>query len=374
MKATFRTCPHCQARNKPTWEFCARCGEALEIDLAELESDNAEAGEAAFDDEAEPRPASGGNPLRDLVVLAALLVAGIASYQWWRGGAPAVPVATGFVTAATLPSRNVTPVNAVVAPAGEEAFAQGRALLARGDAAGALPLLAQAVQLSPDVATYRGLYGDALIATGAVDEGLGQYDAAVRLDPVNSTLALAYARALNRADRLDEAVSAYEGALALRPGDQLLQRELSDLYARRGQTDRALALAGQAAASTNDLVAKQQLGRAQEAAGDMDGAEATYRGILSQMPQAHLTRGLLAEVLFKQGKQQEALSVFRDGLQRDGSAALLQRGLGSMLERTGHPAEAAAAYREYARLWPEAKDSAQLQQRAGLLEQSVATP
>ena len=92
------------------------------------------------------------------------------------------------------------------------------------------------------------------------------------------------------------------------------------------------------------------------------------------MPQANLTRGLLAEVLYKQGKHDEALAVFREGLQANGSAALLHRGLGSLLERTGHRAEAATAYREYARLWPEAKDAAQLQRRAGLLEESVATP
>lgn len=378
MKVTFRTCPHCQARNKPTWEFCARCGESLEIDPAEIEADNADDGEpypALADDEVEPVPDSGGgNLLRDLVVMGAVVVGGIASYQWWRGGPPAVPVAAGFVTAATLPTATAVPARVLVEPAGQESFAEGRALLARGDAAAAVPLLARAVELSPENAAYRGMYGDALIASGAVDEGLGQYDAAVRLDPVNSTLADAFARALNRAERLEEAASAYEGALALRPGDQGLARELADVYARRGQTDRALALASQAASRTNDLVVQQQFARAQEAAGDMDGAADTYRGILARMPQAHLSRGLLAEVLFKQGKPQEALALFRDGLQVDGSAPLLHRGLGSLLERTGHPAEAAAAYREYARLSPTAKDSAQLEQRAGLLEKSIATP
>ena len=375
MKATFRTCSQCQARNKPTWEFCARCGESLEIDPAEIEADNAAEEDAATfaDEEAEPVAASSGNLLRDLVVLAAVVVGGIASYQWWRG-APSVPVATGFVTAATLPPRTVHAVRAVPGPAGEESFAQGRALLARGDAAGAVPLLARAVELSPESAAYRGLYADALIASGAVDEGLGQYDAAVRLDPVNSTLAVAFARALLRAERLEEAVTAYEGALALRPRDHGLLRELADLHARRGQSDRALAVASQAAAGTNDLVVQQQLGRAQEASGDLDGAVVTYRGVLARMPQANLTRGLLAEVLYKQGKHDEALAVFREGLQANGSAALLHRGLGSLLERTGHRAEAATAYREYARLWPEAKDAAQLQRRAGLLEESVATP
>src|SRR6266571_577996 len=30
MNADFRVCPECGSRNKPKWEFCARCGESLQ--------------------------------------------------------------------------------------------------------------------------------------------------------------------------------------------------------------------------------------------------------------------------------------------------------------------------------------------------------
>src|SRR2546426_10614839 len=30
MKGDFRVCPACSTRNKPKWEFCARCGESLQ--------------------------------------------------------------------------------------------------------------------------------------------------------------------------------------------------------------------------------------------------------------------------------------------------------------------------------------------------------
>jgi tetratricopeptide (TPR) repeat protein len=376
MKATFRTCPQCQARNKLTWEFCARCGESLEFDQAELEADNAES-ETSFaeeyDEEAEAPPASGSTLLRDVVVLAGLVVGAMVSWEWFRSGPTASAVASGFVTAATLPVRSA-PVAAVVDPrAGEDDFEQGRALLSRGDAAGALPLLARAVELAPENASYRSVYADALIATGAVTEGLAQYESAARIDPANSAVASAFARALYRAERYAEAVSAYEAAVALSPNDRTLQRELSDLYSRTGQADRSLALATQAAAGSNDLVVEQQLGRAQEAAGNLEEAAATYRRILTRMPEAHLTRGLLAEIAFKQGKPDEALAIFREGLAVNASAPLLHRGLGSLLERSGRTAEAAAAYREYARLSPTAPDSASLQERAGLLEQSLST-
>jgi predicted RNA polymerase sigma factor len=66
----------------------------------------------------------------------------------------------------------------------------------------------------------------------------------------------------------------------------------------------------------------------------------------------------------------------RAGLERKADAPLLQRALGSLLERTGHPAEAAAAYREYARLAPRAPDATQIRERASVLESPApaATP
>jgi Flp pilus assembly protein TadD len=93
------------------------------------------------------------------------------------------------------------------------------------------------------------------------------------------------------------------------------------------------------------------------------------------MPHAHVTRGLLAETLFKQGQADQAIALFRAGLELNPSAALLHRGLASLLDRTGRPAEAAAAYREYARLSSSAPDAAALEQRAAWLEQrQTATP
>ena len=63
--------------------------------------------------------------------------------------------------------------------------------------------------------------------------------------------------------------------------------------------------------------------------------------------------------------------MLQEGLQRAPNAPLLQRGLGSVLERSGRPAEAAAAYREYARLAPSAPDAADISARAARLEASA---
>jgi predicted Zn-dependent protease len=81
-----------------------------------------------------------------------------------------------------------------------------------------------------------------------------------------------------------------------------------------------------------------------------------------------VTRGLLAESLLEDGKKDEALAVLQEGLKATPSAPLLQRQAGSVLERSGRPAEAAAAYRAYARLAPNAPDAKEIAARAARLE------
>ena len=112
----------------------------------------------------------------------------------------------------------------------------------------------------------------------------------------------------------------------------------------------------------------QQLAYTTEKTGDRERAISTYRDVLNAEPKADVARGLLAESLLAAGRSNEALSMLQEGLQRTPDAPLLQRGLGSLLERSGRQAEAAAAYREYTRLAPSAPDAADIAARAARLE------
>ena len=96
--------------------------------------------------------------------------------------------------------------------------------------------------------------------------------------------------------------------------------------------------------------------------------------MLAQTPGESTARGLLAEVLLKDGKGDEAVAVLREGVAATSPAPVLHRALGSMLERTGKPAQAAAAYREYVRLAPNGDDAALMAGRAEKLEKALQAP
>ena len=80
----------------------------------------------------------------------------------------------------------------------------------------------------------------------------------------------------------------------------------------------------------------------------------------------------LAEVLYNQGNSEGAVSLYKEGITLSPDAPNLHRALGSTLERMGRNQEAAAEYREYARLNPQAEDAKVLATRADALEKRAA--
>jgi Flp pilus assembly protein TadD len=66
--------------------------------------------------------------------------------------------------------------------------------------------------------------------------------------------------------------------------------------------------------------------------------------------------------------------VLQDGIKAAPTTPHLQRQLGSVLERSGRRTEAAAAYRAYARLAPNAPDARAMSDRAAALEGAGGRP
>jgi len=367
MNADFRLCPACGSRNKPKWDFCARCGESLQgLPLGELAPAEATLEE---DDTTISRAAFPWLTGLGLLAFGTLVVAVTVRTE---KGAPGPRPNAGMFTMPTLPPSPPAARPTLKDP-GRGSYDEGYRRLVAGDAAGALASLAQAVADAPENAYYRNMYGKALLAAGSTDEALAQFDAALRLSPENVGDLSDAARALDRAGRVAEATRAYQSVLDRQPQHEQTLHELSSLHQRSGRFDLALPLLQRLAeARRDDLAVRQELGHVLEKTGNLGAASQEYEKILAQKPDANVTRGLLAEIHFQQGERAEAIALLRDGLARDSTAPLLHRGLGSLLERSGDVAEAVKEYREYARLAPNAPDAKQLADRADRLERRQA--
>jgi predicted Zn-dependent protease len=367
MKGDFLVCPACGTRNKPKWEFCARCGESLQgVPVGEP----ALAAKAADVD----TDSAGAFPWMTGLGFVAFGALAVAVWAWSQGkNTPAPRPDPAVFTLPTMPQAAPAPPRVGVNEPGKDAFDEGQRLLMKGDRAGAILRLAQAVADAPQNPTYRSVYAKALLAAGSTDDALRQFEVALRLSPDSVGALSDAARALDRSGHGPEAARLYDAILTREPANEQTLRDLSSLHERDGRFDQALPLVRQLAESRpEDLVLRQELGHVLEKTGDARGAAEAYEKVLSEKPDAHVTRGLLAEIHFKQGEKDQAIAIMRDGVTSDAQAPLPHRGLGSLLERTGQYAEAAKEYREYARLAPGTADAKQLEDRADRIERRLA--
>ena len=373
MAANFRTCPQCSTRNRLDKEFCVKCGEPLEGikagDPAATLVGPGKKGKPGFFVREEGD--QGQSPLVPLVFV--ILTLGVA-YAAWRTVQDAAATTTAASPAAAPQVQPSVPAAVAVAMApGVQAYTAGMAALRAGNFPDAVRLLREAVTQA-NRADYRLGLAEALEKSSATAEALAEYEAAASLDSGNVRYTADWAKALNRAGRHTEAIRAYEAALAI-DGENLANlRELSNLHLKgndfasaRPHLEKIVQL------QPDDLVPKQSLARALEAARDLDGAATQYRDILVAMPNADLTRALLSDTLMKQNRPNEALQLLDEGLRQDANAAILHREKGRILDRQGRNAEAVVAYREYVRRSPGASDirafTARIEQLSGTAEQ-----
>lgn len=304
------------------------------------------------------------NPIVPAVLLGLTLVVAIAGWQYLKANpAPPIPQAT---PRAAPPSSTPDATPPPGTP-GVEQYSAGIAAMRAGDFAAAVRLLREAVQLE-NRADYRAGLAEALEKSGDTDAALSEYESAARQGPGNARYAAEWARALNRAGRSVDAVRAYDTALGMDANNVALLREVSGLLLKSPNIERAGPyLQRIIQLQPEDLVPKQDLARVLEASNDLNGAADQYRGILSLMPNAHLVRTQLAELLYKQNKPADALTVLDEGLGANAGAALLHRERGRVLDRMGRDQEAVASYREYLRLAPSAVDAKTFRDRIAQL-------
>lgn len=358
-------CPNCGALNRPRWQFCARCNESLEGALPEEQG----------------RPTSGAPggaerpstlPANAVLVASVLALVVIGTAAWRFAGSAARPEGPSPEVFKMAPAPSELPSAPPPTGAGVSDFEAGRRLLSAGDLQGAVKRLEAAIAADPENAEFRSIYGYALWRSGDREGALSAHAAAARLDP---RLQLRYARALDVAGQGAEAARVYQDILARSPGATAVHEDLGRLLFRTGDYRGAASHLQQAVQRRpDDPVLAQELGYSLDRSGQAGQATTVYREVLKREPRATVTRGLLAESLAEQGKNEEALAVLQEGLKASPPTPLLQRQLGSVLERSGRPADAAAAYRAYARLAPNAPDARDIADRAARLERTGGKP
>ena len=361
MKAeSVRICPACGTRNKPKWEYCVKCGESLQ-DVAL----GIPAGDTAA---AEPEVVQEAGPFPWVALVTSIVLLGGAVYFYKNYQGVEAKPDPGVWTAPTVPPSTAAAA-AYVPQSGEKDLQDGRNLLAQGDVAGAVRLLAQAAGDAPSDPAAHYAYAQALWQAGDKEQAATQYLQAGRLSPQTLAYRADAARALVALGRKGEAIDELEAAVAIEPGPGPLQ-SLAALYAESGNQARALdTLRRAATVAPNSAVIQQDYAHALEKAGNTAQAIEAYQKVLELNPKAANSRGLLADLLFRQNRKDEAIELVRDGIAEN---PRLHRDLGSLLERSNRIPEAIAEYREYARLAPQSADAKQLEERAASLEKKLA--
>jgi Flp pilus assembly protein TadD len=350
-----RVCASCGARNKPRWEFCVRCGEAL-VD-AEPEPVQDEVGRA-------PRDV----PWRAWLLSALALGGAIAAYVVLQRGPGAPPSPDLFTIGAPAPTPGAVPRP----PTSSEAV-EGERMLASGNFLAAIPLLAEAVNKQPEDTRLLKLYAQALRRANQHEASVEQLRRVTFLseDPVAR---LDLARTLDLLGRDAEAKEAYEALLRIAPRSAEGLGLLAGLHTRAGRHAEALPLLRRLSElRPDDLGTRQNLAFALEKTGDEGAAIEQYSSIVEAVPTANIARGRLAEAIARQGDNVRAEALFREGIALDPSIPALHRSLGNLLERKGSYEQAAVAYREYARLAPNSPDAKPLADRAEQLEKRRAS-
>ena len=181
--------------------------------------------------------------------------------------------------------------------------------LARLDAQGAVPVLLDAVRISPDDAECRSTLGIALRAVGRSSEAIDQLQIALRLRPDLAVAQYNLGLALLQGGRTAEAIEQFRKTANTYPKDAVITDQLARALERRGR----------------------ELGRA----GDWGQAYLLYQEWVSLKPKDPLAHNSLGEALLKQGKLKDALSQFDEALLIDPSLQIALENRAAVQQKIG---------------------------------------
>jgi tetratricopeptide (TPR) repeat protein len=207
--------------------------------------------------------------------------------------------------------------------------------------------------LRPDNPTVWSNLGVALANRGDFAGELAAVREAVRLDPLEATARNNLAVALRGRGDLNGAVREFKVALRLNPEFAVPYDGLGIIQALKDDRDGAIELFREAVRlDPNFARAHNNLGKALGDSGDPAEAIASYKRAIEADDGYAMAWGNLGAMLQRKGDPEGALRAFREAVRLDPRFALAHSNLGALLEATGDLDGALEAFREAARADP----------------------
>lgn len=168
-------------------------------------------------------------------------------------------------------------------------------------------VMERAVAAFPSDADLVLRYGRALAQQERFVDAAAALETARRLQSIDAATFGLLAEAYRWANQVESARSALAAGIAAFPDDASLQHELGRLWLADGKPDVALPYLERAVRERPGAGDFQlDYGRAMEASGDLEGAEAAYRRAIQNSPQLPGAHFALGRLLQRKGKKEEA--------------------------------------------------------------------
>lgn len=206
---------------------------------------------------------------------------------------------------------------------------RGRTLAAKGDVAAARTSLDKALALKADFFPAAASLAELDLRDKKPDQAAKRFEAVLAKDPKSTPALLALADLKIRTGAKPEAVESYfTKAVQASPKHRIARLAQISFYLASKQPKKAVAAAQEAvAALPDDAGILDGLGRAQQAAGDLTQALATYGKLAGMQPKSAQPHVRMAEIQLQNKDKDAAMQSLRKGLAVESNFLPAQRGL-----------------------------------------------
>ncbi|MBW2665268.1 MAG: tetratricopeptide repeat protein [Deltaproteobacteria bacterium] len=206
--------------------------------------------------------------------------------------------------------------------------------------------LSRALQLVPASAKAAGVLADVRLAQGRGEESLSLYRRAIEIEPKIQRWHEGLGNAFLDLDHPDHAIESYRTAVAINAQSARLQVNLGLALIRAERWEEAEGSLRNALALNSNLAeAHGNLGIALEGAGDRDGAITAFDAALERSPEFAAIHAHAGKLRAERGEFAGALAHLAESARLEPENAAFSAAYARVLDRAGHPREAAAEYR-----------------------------